>query len=181
MCEYWLHLLWLLLINTYCRSIVNNMLPMPFSLMYNLWQDGCALTWVCLYVLWLVCWFVTRITQKLLDGLPWNFDIGWVFTQYRPHWLLLWIWFKEQIQVSFLIYINIGRQDISHNILLSKMVSMMIECYSSLCIYLVDVSLLCSWSTLFFWVCVCFVYMSVFCMDKWKGLFVLNIEVAMFI
>lgn len=151
------------------------MLLMPFSLIYNLWQEGCAFTWVCLYVFWLVCWFVTRIKQKLLDGLPWNFDVRWVFTQNRPHWLLLWIWIKEQIQVFFLISINNARQDIFQDILLSKMVSMT-ECYSSLCIYLVDVSLLCSWSTLFFYVCD-FVYMSVFlhgqmewfiCLEYWS-------------
>lgn len=42
-----------------------------------------------------VCLFIGRITQKLLDGFPWNLDGGPVSVQIRPHWLLLQIWISD--------------------------------------------------------------------------------------
>lgn len=44
-----------------------------------------------------VCWLVTRIAQKLLNGFPRNLDEGWISAQNRPHLLLVRIQTKGQI------------------------------------------------------------------------------------
>lgn len=38
-----------------------------------------------------VCWFVTKITKKLLSRFPRNFDGGWVSAQNRPNYILVGI------------------------------------------------------------------------------------------
>ena len=52
-----------------------------------LWRDN-HLHWggyVFTCIRWLVDWFVSWITQKLLNGFPQNVDDGLVLTQNRPH------------------------------------------------------------------------------------------------
>ena len=48
-----------------------------------------------------VGWFVGRVTQKQLSGFPSNLDGGWVSACNRPHYLLVQILLKGQIQLSF--------------------------------------------------------------------------------
>lgn len=45
-----------------------------------------------------ICFFVSRITQKLLNEFPQNLDGKWVSTQKRPHKLLVQIQIKQQIK-----------------------------------------------------------------------------------
>ena len=40
-------------------------------------------------VCWLVGWFVSRITQKLLNGFPWHLDGIWALAQIRPFGVVL--------------------------------------------------------------------------------------------
>lgn len=41
-----------------------------------------------------VCWFVTRITRKLLNWFPRNLNEGWVSVQNRPHYIFVEIRMK---------------------------------------------------------------------------------------
>ena len=43
------------------------------------------------FVSWLVCWFVSRITQKLQNGFSRDLDGGWVLAQIREHSFLMQI------------------------------------------------------------------------------------------
>ena len=51
----------------------------------------------------LVCWFVSRITQKLLGRFPWNLDGGSVSDQNRPCYLLVWIPMKGTDSFSYFL------------------------------------------------------------------------------
>ena len=58
-------------------------------------------------VSWSVCWFVCRMTQKLLNRLRWNLDEGCVSAQDIPYKHLVQIHIKVQIKECFWTLLNI--------------------------------------------------------------------------
>ena len=54
-------------------------------------------------------WFISRITQNLLTGLPWNLDGGWVLAQNRQHQLLVPLQIKGGARIFFLTFFYIVR------------------------------------------------------------------------
>lgn len=53
-------------------------------------------------------WFISRITQNLLNGFPWKLDGGWISTQDRTHELLVQLRIKGQI---YGVYIPLFLED----------------------------------------------------------------------
>lgn len=54
-------------------------------------------------------WFVSRVTQKLLTGFPWNLDRGWVLAQNRQHQLLVGLQIEGRAKNFFLAFFYIAR------------------------------------------------------------------------
>lgn len=102
----WEDLEWVLLLSTFVA---------PPARMHKLDTGSRDVHFLCIYyLLWggyifaffglfLGC-FMSRITQKRLDGFPTK--LGWrmVLVQNRPLQLLVWIWIKDRSRIVFVIY-----------------------------------------------------------------------------